>query len=219
MAMSTSSESDNPIFYENCNSKDVVDGITLETIVGIAMQRIGLDNDGSENFSKLKDSEKAQAIFEEYCSKISKKLGNGEPYYRYMKMSNRSIQAIASLILDLLPSISKTKKSLELVNKIAAEVAKKIDQPTVLFKYASKEFVLAQFSIMKIFQSGQNLEIIPCCLKVHGKRKEMGIELIFDFTQCEMSVTYEQRKYVLNVFQIQAIIKKCKDEAAGFLDD
>lgn len=136
-----------------------------------------------------------------------------------MMMNNRSIQAIASLILDLLPSISKTKKSLELVNKIAAEVAKKIDQPTVLFKYASKEFVLAQFSIMKIFQSGQNLEIIPCYLKVNGKRKEMGIELIFDFTQCEMSVTYEQRKYVLNVFQIQAIIKKCKDEAAGFLDD
>lgn len=248
--MSLASTLERKIIYVDCNESDTTDGVALESIVGMALQRMGTGSIGSSaGFVE------AEAEYNHYCTMFQKKLGQGEPFVKYVKLTNRSREGVVTSMKNILPHL--TKEFDDIINDATAKVTETSDQKvdqnsesvpendsvlkppeetltvesghtqanSMTNKLKSTKTpdnsnnsnlpILAQYFTLKILRSGQNIEIIPCKLQLIATKEQGRLARKFNWSNAEISIAYEERKFILNVFQIQAIIKKCKEEPSN----
>jgi hypothetical protein len=205
MAVSTIGGEDK--FFVRCKADDEIDGVKLESIIGYAIKQI--DNVGKG--TNEKDS------YNKYCDALKKKLGSPEPYYRSLSIRDCSKEKIVANMWDLMPhKIAEFKSQIE---KVADYAVGSVDMSVqnlghLIYRENEKTYAMFGFSVLKIFRSGDNLEIIPSYMHVKGRMKESRF-LIFSDSESEASIEYMHEKYILTEFDIKEIIEIEKQKSGS----
>jgi len=232
MALSEPNSEQHGVIYADCARNDDLFGEKLQSIVSFAMSTMGIgEQEGLDQsaglrswipsvFSSGDKKDIAELNFNRYCEALCNKLGPYEPYSRNVRLETNSKQQIANEMTELLPK--KQPEFNIIISQAADHVSTVLDLPTtelgkLVYNTVTKELTLAQFVVCKIFRAGDNLEISPCLMKVKSKR-EQGMLLFksFSWTHCSIDMQYEERKFVLNKFMIQQIIKSLQQKDYGF---
>lgn len=121
---------------------------------------------------------------------------------------------VESELTALLPNV--TTEFRNIIKKAAAQVTEKMQLENPFFQIDKKEIALSQFSVLKIFRSGENIEIIPCHLRVDASVDQGHLLLIFNWSDAQISASYKEKKFTINSTQIKEIIRKCREEADDF---
>jgi hypothetical protein len=198
------------VVYENCNPSDKfgvgIDKEKLSSIVGYASKVMGIN--------QLADA-KAEECFTRYCKALEEKLGPGEPYIASIEMKESKKDSIIKQMKDLLPY--KVKKFDELIEFAAEKAVASLkggsgSQKSVLLRFKEESIEMSAFVVLKVFRSGENLELTPCYMSVKGGKTEARV-LLFQVAESESSMTYKQQKFILSKYEIQAIINGLKEES------
>jgi hypothetical protein len=215
------------VVYVDCTEKDEIDSEKLSSIVDYAMSKI-LENKSNGIVSTKSDwsvwpfkREKPDVDtlrYIKFCDALEKKLGRYEPYHRSARLMDRSKERIIEGISDLLP---RKDGAFEKVIKHAADSAhqtfelpiKKLNE--IIMRSHSQEFIFSEFIILKVFRSGDNLEITPCHMQIKSERSQ-GKFLNLDWAESVVNMEYEERKFILTKFMIKEIIKKLREQDYGF---
>lgn len=205
MAVSTIGGADK--FFVGCKADDEIDGVKLESIIGYATKQI--DNVGKG--INEKDS------YDKYCAALENKLGSPEPYHRSLSMRDCSKQRIVDSMWDLMPH--KVEEFKSKIEKVADYATGYVDMSVenmghLIYRENEKSYAMVGFSVLKIFRSGDNLEIIPTYMHVKGRMKESRF-LIFSDSESEASIEYMHEKYILSQFDIKEIIENEKRKSKG----
>ncbi len=191
--------------YVDCKPTDELFGEKLSSIVGYAMSVMGIDSANvnssfpEENFSK-------------YCSGLQSKIKTYEPYNRSVQISDfktsiRHTKELADKIRSLLPR--KTPEFNQIIEQTAENVSNVAETDSIVFSASENHLTLAEFVVLKVFRAGDNLELIPCLLRVYSKREQCSMFFkTLNWKECIVNMDYEERTYVLHKFMIQQIISK-----------
>jgi hypothetical protein len=160
------------VIYENCKPDDYfsvcTDKETLSSIVGYASKVMGIN--------QLADAD-AEKCFTRYCEALEKKLGPGEPYIASVDMRESKKDTIIKQMKDLLPY--KVKKFDEIIEYAAEKAVASLkggsgSQKGVLIRYKEEFIEMSAFVVLKVFKSGENLELTPCYMSVKEVRLKEG---------------------------------------------
>jgi hypothetical protein len=165
--------------------------------------------------------EKYDAVTQRYikfCDALEKKLGSYEPYLRNARLMDRSKEKIIESISDLLP---RKDYAFEKIIKQAADSAhqtfelpiKNVDE--IIMRSHSQEYIFSEFMVLKVFRSGDNLEITPCHMQIKSERSQ-GKFLNLNWAESVINMEYEERKFILTKFMMIEIIKKIREQNYGF---
>lgn len=211
--MAISSSAANNVIYVDCNSNDELFGEKLASIVDYARSVMGIDSVNCNRLTK-------EQSYAKYCEGLSTKIDVYEPYCRSVEMrdfktSLHYSKELVDKIRSLLPR--KTPEFNQIIDEAANNLCEKIETNNLLIDARQKELTLAEFVVLKIFRSGENLEMVPCFLKVYSKREECSMFFkTFNWSDCKASMDYEERTYVLHKFMIKEIITKLANKKYGF---
>lgn len=201
--------------YANCDENDEISGETLRDIVGFVFQALGLSLKESADTEGNATPEDA---FLKYCATLNRQLGGYDPYERCKEISTTAEKSVSSEIRDLIPSEQYTAKFDNLITS-AVKSAKKVNALQhivhaghLIFRWDTKEESSSCFTVVKIFRSGANLEIIPTYMSITSRKDVAGL-LVFRSTKEVTTINFKQRKYYLTKFDIEAIIPKLKKMA------
>lgn len=200
--------------YVNCKPTDKFDNgdVTLDSVVGFATKKIGL--------TAVTDSDPGKA-YVQYVNMLSKKLGGSEPYVRSMKVNNvDDADVLRQEMTKVLPVV--TDKFEQAIDTAVAHATGYVETGVdnfnaVFYRKNSKEWEGGEFVVLKVFKSGQNLEIIPSYLHVKGHKTEERI-VFGNRAWSDAEITYKEQKFLLSFFDIKTIVKKLEEEAGSKWD-
>jgi hypothetical protein len=194
------------VIYDNCDPDMKIEGEKLRSIIGYAINAMGVSVSGND----------AEDLYDNYCAGFNKKLNASEPYHISVEMKELKREIIVNDMKELLPQ--RVEKFDKLIEKTADRAVAVLDFSTnkpglVICRKSKQEFVASEFSVLKIFKSGENLEIIPCYMSVRGKKAGKKVLFLASWEETEAIMTYKQTKFILTKFDITAIIKKLSKDA------
>jgi hypothetical protein len=175
------------VVYVNCNEDTILHGERLSSIVGYAIKAIGIINSSMYN----------KEHYDNCCEALEKKLGSHEP-------RGKSIELVDCDNNTFVKQISK------FLSQCMGQFDRLIENAIEMFM-SGNTFMCSEFRMLKIFKSGEMLEFIPGYMEIRVNRKKQNF--FASGKENEVSLNYQEKKFILSKFDIFKIIDKAPAEA------
>jgi len=192
------------VIYVNCDSNLEIAGIKLSSLINFVFNNINVKEEKGNG----------EEFYSRYCNALEQKLGAYEPYSASLHLKEKDQWKVVKDIKQILPHNALRfdwliEKAAQNAVAILANGSMAIDK--LFDRQTQNNLIASEFVVMKVFHTGDNLEIIPCYMGVKSK-KNAGKNWMINWSELETHVEYRQQKYFLSKFDIQEIGEIIKDE-------
>ena len=187
------------IFYLDCKPDDELYGTKLSSIINYVTKTVGISFEGRQDEYDL---------YYRSCKAFEKKLGFGEPYSTTLSTGDSSTKVMLDKLIAMVPHPMEQEKLNTLINQVS-----EVTQNSLFYSKRINRGHYKHFSLIKIFRSGDCLEIMPSFISFENESRDENWLRIVSKKHSWFKGHYEHRKFVVTKYDIEWIIKLIKREA------
>lgn len=199
----------------NCNENDQIDGEKIGTIVNYVIDVLKSSTEKKD----YRDPDSGKEIYQKYTRALFEMFGSPDEYVKTLEIKEIKKEVIINEMTNLRPH--ETQKFEQTIEKVAnraiqvwqANEASETETENLQHK-DEIDFNLSETIVLKIYKSGDKLEIILCYIKIGVEKTESRYLFFASKSNKKSYIEYKERKFFLSEYdikEINSVVKRNKE--------